>query len=191
MRSEGVRSSTLVSCKSVRGDLPRYIDRELPAGRRSQVAAHLDGCDACYRAYLAERDSMRQLGESLPAVGARHSGQVSHLWAGVQAGILRRRVTNPLREPAKLWLVGILMAAALLLPWLSDQRELRMSLPDPPTPAVNLERALETEAVPELAGTPAAENVHPGDPAQAVSLNVTPPAHPNYAPVSAGATSAP
>ena len=43
-------------CSEVQGQLPGYVGRSLPGGRRRLVGLHLRRCADCQRAFSAERD---------------------------------------------------------------------------------------------------------------------------------------
>jgi anti-sigma factor RsiW len=50
-----------VRCTEVLAELSDYLDGELDPGRRSQVAAHLRGCDVCARFGGAFTGAIQQL----------------------------------------------------------------------------------------------------------------------------------
>jgi anti-sigma factor RsiW len=166
--------TTPIDCRDCRSLLPGYLDRELAREDRSNVAAHLDGCDRCHAEYARQRDVLAGLRADLPGLGRLEPSRAGALWLSVQ-GELRapRRVAWPLSQ-RPMSLLALLVAAALVLPWaLSPGHLSALSLPLPPTPG-----AVEAPAtVAPITDVRVAET----------TLLVTPPSRPEYAPTQAAA----
>ncbi|MFN8378766.1 MAG: zf-HC2 domain-containing protein [Anaerolineae bacterium] len=164
-----------ITCHDCRVLIPAYIDRELARSSRSKVAAHLDTCDHCYAEYVRQRDMQAELRVDLPALGRLEPARAGAIWRSVQSELISpRRTVWPFGQ-RRVGMLAVLITAALLLPWLlSPGRLAALSLPVPPTPAtVN---AAATDA-PLVSLLPTAEF--------GISLPVTPPSQPEYAPTQA------
>lgn len=157
------RTASSLSCAECRGLLPRYTARELPLDLRSRVAAHLDGCDACYRQVQLERELSRELRQTLPAFGQLDHYGLQHMWSRVQHGLAQPRPTPSPREAARLGLCGVMVAAALLFTTLFTPDRLALALPLPPTPLAV--QAAQTQTVVLTAfATPPAQATLPDGP---------------------------
>lgn len=171
-----VDSRTLLTCRSCRVLLPAYIERELPLEMRSQVAAHIDRCDCCHASYVHQRALASGLRADLPALGRLDAARASVLWIAVQSDLAATRRSAPFFGQGQMSLAVLLMAAALLLPWLASTGRLSaLPLPLPPTPVSA--GALATDAPIESLAS-----------AQIAAFQVTPPGAPEYAPTQAPAT---
>ena len=95
------------------GDLRAYLDRELPAGDRERIAAHLAECSACGALYgeiaaRAERvaAALGALAETVSPVAARPAARPVRLWprwaaaAGIAAGLALLLLTPRAQPPA-------------------------------------------------------------------------------------------
>jgi hypothetical protein len=162
------------TCRECRALLPAYIDRELTPAARSHVSAHLDACDRCHADYTRQRALAADLRAGLPALGRLDTARTGLLWSAVQSELaVPRRAALPVGQ-ARMSLVVLLMAAALLLPWLvSAGRLAALSLPLPPTPGSEGVLATDAPLAPEAHGQ------------QAIVFHVTPPGAPEYAPTQA------
>jgi anti-sigma factor RsiW len=162
------------TCRECRALLPAYIDRELAPAARSRVSAHLDDCDRCHAEYTRQRALAADLRAGLPALGRLDAARAGLLWSAVQTDLASpRRAALPVGQ-ARMSLVVLLMAAALLLPWLvSTGRLAALSLPLPPTPVSADALATDAPLAPEARAP------------QAVVFHVTPPGAPEYAPTQA------
>ena len=130
----------MISCRICREHLPGYISRELSTAARSQVAAHIQTCDACYAVYVQQRNLSSELARTIPALG-NPLPRFDRIWAGVEAD-LRQPKRQPMRlDQARYTMIVLLLMIALLLPW--SIRAQQFNLPTPPTPA-----ALNTPATP-------------------------------------------
>lgn len=164
-----------ITCRECRAQLPAYLDRDLPRESRSQVAAHLDRCDRCHAEYARQRDLLTGLRIDLPALGLLEPSRAGALWASVQ-GELRapRRMALPLSQ-RRMSMLALLLAAALVLPWLlSPGRLSALSLPLPPTPAATELSLTDAPLAGDLAATHTA-------------FQITLPSQPEYAPTQAAA----
>ncbi|MBL8145489.1 MAG: zf-HC2 domain-containing protein [Anaerolineae bacterium] len=164
-----------ITCHECRALLPDWLERELPHASRSQVAAHLDGCDRCHAVYVRQRGALAGLQADLPALGRLQPAQAGQLWRAVQHDLLSpRRAVWPFSQ-RRVGLLAVLVAAALLLPWLlSPGRLAALALPMQPTPVSS--SASATDA-------PLAELLH----GAGVAIPLTPPSQPEYAPTQAAA----
>lgn len=160
----------MIPCRVCREHLPGYISRELSPAARSQVAAHIETCDACYAAYVQQRELTSELTRTLPELGGARP-RLDHIWAGIEADIRQPKRTTIKLDQARYSLAVLLLMIALLLPW--TIRSHQFSLPTPPTPDV-----VNTPS------TPVAISL-----VKAVD-EITPPVQPNHAPVM-GATDIP
>ncbi len=167
---------TALTCRDCRGLLPAYIDRELLTAARSRVAAHLDGCDRCHADYVRQREMAADLRADLPALGRLDAGRAGVLWSAVQHDLVTpRRAALPFSQ-GRMSLVVLLVAAALVLPWLvSTGRLAALSLPLPPTPVSAGAQA-----------TDAPQDAVAGE--HHALLMLTPPIAPEYAPTQAPIT---
>lgn len=158
----------MISCRVCREHLSGYVSRELPTALRTQVAAHIDSCDACYAQYAQMREVSSELARTLPTLG---TPRMDKMWAAVESDLRHPRRETPRIDQVRYSVIVIVLLIAFLMPW--TLRAQQSELPTPPTPA---------------AGTPL------GTPVAAVLVKVndavTPPLQSNYAP-SMGATDSP
>lgn len=170
-----VNPMTSISCRECRSLLAAYTERSLERGRRSQVAAHLDTCDRCHAGYARQRDLMADLRSDLPALGRLEASRSGALWRSVQHDLMSpRRVALPFGQ-RRISLLAVLIAAALVLPWLlSPGRLAALSLPLPPTPV---------SASLSATDAPADEQARTAE----TAMLITPPSRPEYAPTQAAA----
>ncbi len=157
------RTIDSLSCAECRGLLPRYTARELPLELRSRVAAHLDGCDTCYRQVQLERELSRELRQALPAFGQIDRYGLQHMWSRVQHGLAQPRPTATPREAARLGLCAAMSAAALVFTTLFTPDRLALPLPLPPTPLAVHAAQTQTFVLTAFA-TPAAQATLPDGP---------------------------
>lgn len=162
------------SCRECRALLPAYVDRELSAAERRLVAGHLDTCERCHAAWVRQRNLAAGLRAGLPGMGRLEPARAGALWQAVHHELMTpRRMALPFSQ-RRMSLLVLLVAAALVLPWLlSPGRLAARSLPLPPTPASA--DALATDTPVSFAAAPTSL-----DP-----LLITPPAAPEYAPTQA------
>lgn len=161
---------TPLACRDCRALLAAYIERELPLEARSRVAAHIDGCDRCHASYVRQRELAAGLHAGLPALGRLDVARAGVLWSAVRSDLTASRRPALPSGQARMSLAVLLMAAALLLPWLgSTGRLAALSLPLPPTPVSA--GALATGAPIEL-----------GAAGRSAAFQITPPGAPEYAP---------
>ncbi len=165
---------TAFSCRECRALLPAYVDRELSAAARRLVAVHLDHCERCHAAWVRQRHLTGGLRAGLPGVGRLEPARAGALWQAVHRELsASRRIPLPFSQRGMSALV-LLIAAALVLPWLlSPGRLAARSLPLPPTPASVDAQATDTP--PSISRAFTAQH----------ALPVTPPAAPEYAPTQA------
>jgi anti-sigma factor RsiW len=175
------------SCHDCRAHLAGYIHRELPPKTRQRVAAHLNGCSACYKLYAQQRDLARELSASLPLIGRAGDSRLDRIWSAVQDG-MAQPASVPRRHSLHYSIVALALVLVLIAPWLLTAPRLSptgarvaLALPTQPTPQVQIAPA-ETPAV-SAALTAAAGT--PEDTADRV-----PPIQSNYAPPP-GATDTP
>lgn len=164
-----------ISCRECRGLLSAYLDRELDRAQRSQVAAHLDQCGRCHAEYRHQRDLLAGLQAGLPAIGRLGPAQAGAIWYSVQHDLISpRRIVWPFSQ-RRMGMLALLVAAALLLPWLlAPGRLAALALPLPPTPVSSSAAATDAPSAGGLL-------------ALVANLPVTPPAQPEYAPTQAAA----
>ncbi|HYO89948.1 MAG TPA: zf-HC2 domain-containing protein [Candidatus Limnocylindrales bacterium] len=164
---------TAINCRECRALLPAYLDRELTTAVRSRVAAHLDGCDRCHADYVRQRELAAGLRTDLPGLGRLDPVRAGALWTAVQTDLVApRRVALPFSQ-GRMSLAVLLMAAALVLPWLvSTGRLSAQPLPLPPTPVSAGVLATDTP-LDAVVGT-----------SRSV-VSITPPNAPEYAPTQA------
>jgi len=184
-----MKSKSSLTCGECRTLLPGYIGRELSREARARVASHIDTCDTCYGVYLQQRAVTGELRQLLPAIGQAETPRLESIWSAVQTGLSQPRVSPLQKDPTRFGIAALIIAAAVLLPWLINQQRLVLSLPLPPTPVALAVLSQETEAVITSA---TAEGNTVSVNTEYVSMAATPPAQPNYSPViQIGATDAP
>ncbi len=159
----------MISCRVCREHLPGYISRELTTAARSQVAEHIQTCNACYAVYVHQRELSSELSRTLPGLGSPLPS-LERIWAGVEAEMRAPKRQSISLEQARYSLAVVLLVIALLLPW--SIRAHQFNLPTPPTPA-----ALNTPSTPAVVSAK-------------TTSEITPPVQPNHAPVR-GATDTP
>lgn len=125
-------------CQHCRAQLVAYVNGELGHRRARRVAGHLRTCDACYAAYVRERDTGRALTHDLALLGRPDVAQLNGLWANIEAQ-LAAPPTRTAQTPA--WahgLVGVALAMLVALPWtlLADDLVASAAVPVGATPAV-------------------------------------------------------
>lgn len=185
-----MNSKSSITCGECRTLLPGYTGRELSREARARVASHIDTCNACYSVYLQHREITGELRQLLPVIGQADAPRLENIWSAVQTGLSQPRISPLQKDPARFGIAALVVAAAILLPWLINQQRLGMALPLPPTP-VAMAFSQETEAVVAAIATEQGVKVS-GSSSEYVSMAATPPAQPNYSPVvQAGATDAP
>ncbi len=185
------RSMKSLTCNECRTLLPGYIQRELSRETRGRVSAHIDSCNGCYSIYLQHREVTGELRQLLPAIGQADAPRLEHIWSVVQTGLGRPRVSPIQKDPARYGIAALVIATAVLLPWLINQQRLSLSLPLPPTPVAIVQLYQETVSLVSAAATETGNSVQPND-SDRTGLAATPPAQPNYSPViQTGATDAP
>ena len=141
-----------MTCHDCQRRLAAYIRHELPADERRSVAAHLDGCTACYSVYLQQQSVAQELEFGLPRYGQPARPALDRVWAAVQAEM--RRPSPPVLPT--LW-TSVAMAAIVLLlfvPMVLGGRGHGMTVSAASTqPAPAIQRATPVQITP-LGGTP-------------------------------------
>jgi len=169
-----MNAMTPITCRECRALLPAYLERDLPRAARSQVAAHLDSCARCHANYAYQRDVLAGLQADLPGLGRLQPAQAVQLWRAVQHDLIApRRMTLPYSQ-RRVGMLAVLIAAALVLPWLLSPGRLALALPVPPTPVSASASATDAP----LGGLLVAADG---------ALSMTPPGQPEYAPTQAAA----
>lgn len=159
----------MIACRVCREHLPGYIARELAPAVRSQVAEHIQTCDACYAAYVHQRELSSELSRTLPGLG-NPLPSLDRIWAGVEAEMRAPKRPTISFEQARYSVAVVLLMIVLLLPW--SLRAHQFNLPTPPTP--------------DTVNTPATPAVLTAK----TTSEFLPPVQPNHAPV-LGATDTP
>lgn len=72
------------TCASIRKQIIRYIDREVEAPLRREIARHLDTCNECYDFYLHQFDLQQELKHGLPRIGQQQDAELGRVWSAVQ-----------------------------------------------------------------------------------------------------------
>lgn len=153
----------MMTCRFCREHLPGYIARELTPAARSQVAAHIQTCNACYAAYVQQREVSGELARTLPALGGALP-RLDRVWTGIQADMQQPKRAPIRHNQAGYTLIALLLMITLLVH--SSLNARHFSLPTPPTPA-----ALNTPSTPVAAVL------------VTYTVRFTPPVQPNHAPV--------
>lgn len=185
--------ATTLHCQTCRAQLPAYAARELPLSERRTVAAHLDSCPRCNAEYKRLRDVQGELARTLPALGIADARGLARIWSAVQHEVKRPRRTPWQRYPRRLSVAVMFVFAALLIPIALGGQRLALALPFPPTPITSNVGETPAETAPseasELANRTPTQIAFG---AALLTIQVTPPAQPNYAPYLAmGATKPP
>ena len=170
-----MNTSKPITCRECRALLPAYLERELARASRSRVAAHLDNCDRCHAEYARQRTALADLHTALPGLGRLQPAQAGHIWRAVQHDLIApRRAIWPFSQ-RRVGMLAVLVAAALLLPWLlSPGRLAALALPMQPTPVSASASATDAPLAQLLTEA-------------GVAIALTPPAQPEYAPTQAAA----
>lgn len=84
-------------CDEVQRQLPGYVDRTLPRGRRRLVGLHLRRCPDCQHAFSAERDLAAQLRVLGPSAGSPPDGLLQDLLERAAQPGVKGRAAVPAR----------------------------------------------------------------------------------------------
>ena len=101
-------------------DRQSTADGTLPAERRAEVDAHLAGCDECAADVARIAEFMRRTRES-PSTASAADASLDALWSPIRDRIEAKKIVSlgagspPANRRSLAWLVGVGVAAALLL----------------------------------------------------------------------------
>lgn len=109
---------------------------ELPPRARQRVDQHLNQCSSCAAFYVAQRQLVRDLEQTLPQIARTSTPQLNRIWADIQADMTRPRIIA--RPQTRYGVAALILMLALLLPWSMDKQRGALALPLQPIPAVSL-----------------------------------------------------
>lgn len=133
-----------ITCHECRERLVAYVNGELSARTRRQMAQHLDQCAACYSLYIDQRHLAQDLRADLTLIGQPTHRQLSHLWTAIQTDMRRANPMQP-RFRRRYGIAVLVLLLALLLPWSFNGEPLMLALS-----LQNEPRTLSAEVTPSI-----------------------------------------
>lgn len=140
-------------CRYTQARLQAYIDRELSQHERRLVGRHIDTCDRCQTAFTRQRTIRDDLQRVIPRVGQLQSAQLDGMWSAIAGQLDQPDVNAESQREMRGLQYGLMLMAALVFlvtPLNFMQVETTATLPEHPSPVVDLTTPTPALATPRL-----------------------------------------